>query len=506
MALLQLLEEGAEQPYGDIISTVVVVAVAGEVTLDLEVSNDTVFVTNALNLCILDSGQGIYNVREACDTSCECTSYVGIDKSHLGSLVVVLIVHVVDKVQSVYIDGSEPCHHSVVLLHNLIIIKVLRCDRSVSRTYLSLSLSVDTAVDSVHQALSEVCTSAEELHFLTGLCCGYAAADGVIVAPNRTHNVIVLVLNRGGTNGDSCCIALEVIRQLVAVQNCHVRLRGRAHVLEGVQETEVVLGNHGTAVLTLTADGQCSPYRVAGEQLVVGRNTSELNHSELEYEVVDELLSLSLSQSAVVDVTLDIDIEECRDTADGHCSAVLGLDSSQIAEVCPLNSLACVCSRLGDIAAAGTHNLHLLECADLVSQLFTLTDNGISHLTVAAVSKVVLLCFYKSVDTVEGDTSVVAYDTAAAVCIRKTGDDLVLSYSAHLGSVSVEYALVVSLVIFCEDLVQLRIRCVTVSCASLFSHLDAAVGHECSLEGLISLKTNDLLKILHLRIDVAGLM
>ena len=153
-----------------------------------------------------------------------------------------------------------------------------------------------------------------------------------------------------------------------------------------------------------------------------------------------------------------------------------------------------------------SHNLHLLECADLVSQLLTLTDNGISHLTVAAVSKVVLLCFYKSVDTVEGDTSVVAYDTAAAVCIRKTGDDLVLSYSAHLGSVSVEYALVVSLVIFCEDLVQLRIRCVTVSCASLFSHLDAAVGHECSLEGLISLKTNDLLKILHLRIDVAGLM
>ena len=125
-----------------------------------------------------------------------------------------------------------------------------------------------------------------------------------------------------------------------------------------------------TAIHSDTTNFQSSPYRVTGEQLVVRRNTSELNHSELEYEVVDELLSLSLSQSAVIDVTLDIDIEECRDTSDGHCSAVLGLDSSQIAEVCPLNSLACVCSRLGDIAAVGSsHNLHLLECADLVSQL-----------------------------------------------------------------------------------------------------------------------------------------
>ena len=223
--------------------------------------------------------------------------------------------------------------------------------------------------------------------------------------------------------------------------------------------------------------------------------------------MVDELLSLSLSQGAVVEVTLDIDIEECRNSTDGHCSAVLGLDSSQIAEVCPLNSLACVCSRLGDIAAVGSsHNLHLLECADLVSQLLTLTDNGISHLTVAAVSEIVLLSLNESVDTVEGDSSVVAYDTATAIGIGKTGDDLVLSYCTHLRGVSVEYALVVCLVIFCEDLVQLRIGGVAVSCASLFSHLDTAVGHESSLEGLISLKTNDLLKILHLRINVAGLV
>ena len=73
VALLQLLEEGAEQPYSDIVSTVVVVTVSGEVTIDLEVSNDTVFVTDALNLSVLDSGQGVNNVGEASDTGCECT-------------------------------------------------------------------------------------------------------------------------------------------------------------------------------------------------------------------------------------------------------------------------------------------------------------------------------------------------------------------------------------------------------------------------------------------------
>ena len=51
-----------------------------------------------------------------------------------------------------------------------------------------------------------------------------------------------------------------------------------------------------TAVHADTTNFQCSPYGVTGEQLVVGRNTSELNHSELEYEVVDALLSHSLSQ------------------------------------------------------------------------------------------------------------------------------------------------------------------------------------------------------------------
>ena len=45
-------------------------------------------------------------MRETSDTSCECTTYIGIDQSHLSCLIVILIMHVLDQVQSIYIDVS----------------------------------------------------------------------------------------------------------------------------------------------------------------------------------------------------------------------------------------------------------------------------------------------------------------------------------------------------------------------------------------------------------------
>ena len=55
-----------------------------------------------------------------------------------------------------------------------------------------------------------------------------------------------------------------------------------------------------------------------------------------------------------------------------------------------------------------------------------------------------------------------------------------------------------------EDLVQLFAGLVAVGGAGLLCHLDAAVGHEGALEGLIRLQTDDLLQILQRFVDVAG--
>ena len=88
-------------------------------------------------------------------------------KSHLNSLIRILIVHIVDNVQCIYIQTSQPLHHIVILSHYIIIIEVIACNRTILRTYLYLKSFVNTAVDSIKQALSKVSSCTEELHFLT---------------------------------------------------------------------------------------------------------------------------------------------------------------------------------------------------------------------------------------------------------------------------------------------------------------------------------------------------
>ena len=55
-----------------------------------------------------------------------------------------------------------------------------------------------------------------------------------------------------------------------------------------------------------------------------------------------------------------------------------------------------------------------------------------------------------------------------------------------------------------ENLVQLLAGLEAVGGAGLLCHLDAAVGHEGALEGLVGLQTHDLLQILQAFVDIAG--
>ncbi len=272
-----------------------------------------------------------------------------------------------------------------------------------------------------------------------------------------------------------------------------------------MQEAEIGLGDHRTAVHADAGDLQRGPDGVAAEQLVVAGDARKFDHAELHDQVVDELLGLALGQGAAVEVALDIDVEEGRDAPDAHGSAVLRLDGGQVAEVEPLHGLFGVGGRLRDVAAVGGgHLLHALEGVDLQGQFLALADDVVGHGAVAAVGKVVLLGLDQVVDAVQRHAAVVANDAAAAVGVGQAGDDVAVAGLAHLGRVGVKHRLVVGAGVLGKDLVQFGAGLVAVGGAGLLRHLDAAVGHERALERFVGLQADDLLQVFERGVDVTG--
>ncbi len=131
---------------------------------------NTIFITNCLNFCVLNCTQRVNYMRESCDTGCECTAYIGINKSHLSSFVVIFIMHILNQVQNIYIQTCQPVKHAVITFHNLIIVKVFGRNRFVGRSDLIKFFFVHTTIDCVQQCFCKVCSCSEELHFLTCLC------------------------------------------------------------------------------------------------------------------------------------------------------------------------------------------------------------------------------------------------------------------------------------------------------------------------------------------------
>ena len=65
MMLVHLRIELFYEPYGNFIGTIIIVAVAWEVVVCLEVDRNAVFVTNCLDVTILDCGNGVSGNRQA---------------------------------------------------------------------------------------------------------------------------------------------------------------------------------------------------------------------------------------------------------------------------------------------------------------------------------------------------------------------------------------------------------------------------------------------------------
>ncbi len=120
------------------------------------------------------------------------------------------------------------------------------------------------------------------------------------------------------------------------------------------------------------------------------------------------------------------------------------------------------------------------------------------------VGEVVLLLLDQEVDAVQGHAAVVADDAAAAVGVGQAGDDVGVAGEPSSQGCRHRTRLIVGAAIVGKDLVQLLAGLIAVGGAGLLCHLDAAVGHEGTLQGLIGLQADDLLQILQALVDIAG--
>ena len=278
---------------------------------------------------------------------------------------------------------------------------------------------------------------------------------------------------------------------------------------QGVEQTERGLGDHGTAVVAEAGVGPSRPVRIAGEDRVVILGTQEAHDAQLHDQVIDDLLCVGLGDLAGLQVALEVDVEEGGDTAEGHGGAVLALDGGEVAHVGPLHGFLCGLCRAGQVEAVLVAEVdQLLQGLDLLVMLFAEADPVLDLRLgeVVAVRDGVLVALLEldqRVHAVQGHTTVIADDAAAAVGIRQTGEDLVVASYLDLLGVDAEDAVVVGLAVLGEDLLDLRIGLLAGFLDGLLDHTPAAVRHHGALARHIGLQTDN--HIVDFRgIDVAG--
>ena len=334
-------------------------------------------------------------------------------------------MHVVDNLQGIDVSLCKPAHHILELRHKFIVLKIFASDWLKVWTYLLARNLISTTVDSVEQALCKVCARTEELHLLANLHRRNAAGNSIVIAIVRTHKVVVLILDCRSLDRHLCAVVLPVLWSCVEPQNGKVWLWSRTEVLESVQETVACLCYKRTTVYASTTERLGYPNRVAREKVVIFRCAEETHDSEFDDELVYKFLSLSLGESALLDVALDEDIEERRDTAERHCCAVLILNRAKISEVDELNGLASILRRASYVeAVVGTHLHEILQGSNLLRCLLALLDALLCHFLNVETIKVTFALIYQIINSVESNTTIVADDSATTVGIRKTSDNV----------------------------------------------------------------------------------
>src|SRR5206468_8136581 len=118
------------------------------------------------------------------------------------------------------------------------------------------------------------------------------------------------------------------------------------------------------------------PGRITREELVVLRSAEKTHNTELDDEVIDNLLSLFFGKSPRRQVSCKVNVEEGRDPTQRHRGSILFLHRGKIGEVDPLNGLARSRGRKRDVEPiCRGHLVKLLERTDLLAQFFTIANN-----------------------------------------------------------------------------------------------------------------------------------
>ena len=229
---------------------------------------------------------------------------------HLQALVEILVVHVVDAVHGMHIGLGQPFHRGVELRHDVVIVEEVAGDRHGLGRDLIAGHLVAAAIDGVEQGLRQVDAGAEELHLLAEPHRRDAAGDSVVVAPERPHQIVVLVLQRGRVLADLDAVALERRGHVVRPQHRDVRLRRGTEIVERMQHAVAALGHQRASVEIHAADAFGRPVGIAAEQRVVVGRAKEADDAQLLHQLVPEFLRAGLVEHAFLQVPFDVDVEE----------------------------------------------------------------------------------------------------------------------------------------------------------------------------------------------------
>ena len=180
---------------GDLICPVIIVSVFGEISFDLKINSDSLFIADRLYSGILNGGERVRHNGKSGDSSGEPAAYFLVMERHLQAFIAVFVMHVMDDVQSVHIDTCQPFHHVSVFFHHLVIIQIFRCDRAEFWAYLLSGNLIYTAVDGIEQTFCQVGTGTEELHLFADAHGGYTAGNAVVIPVYRAHDIIIFILD-----------------------------------------------------------------------------------------------------------------------------------------------------------------------------------------------------------------------------------------------------------------------------------------------------------------------
>ena len=140
--------------------------------------------------------------------------------------------------------------------------------------------------------------------------------------------------------------ALEGRGHVIGPENRDVRLRRRTEIVEGVEHAIAALGHQCSAVQIHAAHAFGRPVGVTTEQRIIIGGAQEADDAELLHQLIQESLRAAFVENPALQIAFDIDVQECRDAANRHRSAVGFLDGAEIGEISPLKRVMCVRGRL----------------------------------------------------------------------------------------------------------------------------------------------------------------